>query len=102
VDVTWAVVLCKVQRILNRQICKILIAERNHFLLGHKSCQLISACLVELTELNTRYLGSDISGDVPDIGFPEKIREGRVCIFAMLDMLELLESGVLDIIPANL
>ena len=94
-DVDAAEVTAPVKSFVDRQFGEVLISEDDDFLLGNQEGKLIFGFVVELAQLNAAYFGTDRSCDVGQLGaWLEEILERRVCVLAMLDMLEWFERLV--------
>jgi hypothetical protein len=101
VDMVSPKIASKIESFLNRQVCKILISKCNDFTLSNEEGKLVLSGGSELAQLNTCDFGSDSRRELLNLRpFQKKIFEGWVGVFAMIDVCEWLERGVLlAIIP---
>lgn len=95
VDMVSPKIASKIEGVLDRQVCKILISECDNFALSNEESKLIFSGCSELAQLNTCNFRSDSRGEFLNLrSFWKKIFEGRVGIFAVINMRKWLERGV--------
>src|SRR5690242_10862744 len=90
-----AKVATEIQRVLDRQIRKVLIPEGYNLLLSNEQCQLIFASVCKLAELNSVNFSTDICSQICNFGVFQKVGERRIGVLAMLIVLERLQWRVL-------
>lgn len=87
-DVRRTKVLGELQRLLDRQVRKVLFPERHNLVLRYEARELVLAGVVELAELHATYFGADVGGHLLDCCSGEEVWERRVRVFAMLNGFE--------------
>jgi len=103
VDVMATKMGAKLKLLLGWDIGEILITESYNLTLSDKKGELISSCGGQLAQLNTGDLGSNAWGELLNLAtFWEEIFESGVCVFAVLDIVEQLQRGVLlSVVPCR-
>lgn len=86
----------EIQRLLDGEVGKVLVAEGNHLALGHEPRQLVLAGVAERAELDAAHLGADTRGEVGHGhgALREEVRVRGVGVLAVLDVLEGLKRGI--------
>lgn len=88
VDVARTKVLGKVQRFLDWQIREVLRSEGNDLPLSNESREFVSAGLVQLAQLDSSHLSTDIRREILHRRIGKKIGKGRIGVFAMFNGFE--------------
>ena len=95
-DVMPAEVAAVLERLFDGEIGKVLATEGHDLALGDKPSEFVLAGVGERRELDPLHLSSDGWGEMGDgAALRQKVREGGVCILAVLVVLKGLEWGVL-------
>lgn len=96
VDMVSSKIATKVEGLLDRQVCKVLVSKGDNLALGDEESKLILAGGSEFAQLDAGDFGSDGGCELLDSrSFREKIFEGWVGVFTMIDVREWLERRIL-------
>jgi methyl coenzyme M reductase subunit D len=109
-DVVAAKVSSKVERFLDRDVCKVLVAESfdilagsilkatstltDDFLLGDKQGEFIFSLVRQLAKLDTSNFGPNVGGQIRHFSTLEKVWESWISILSVLIMLKEFKWGV--------
>lgn len=94
-DMVSPKIASEIESLLDRQVCEVLISECDDFALSNEESKLIFSSGSQLAQLNTCNFRSDGGGELFNLrSCWKKIFEGRVRVFAMIDVCERLERWV--------
>lgn len=89
-DMVAAKVSAKLQRLLNRQIGKVLVPKSNHTALRYEERELVLAGIGERGELDTTHFRAELGSEILESGdtLGKKVREARVGGLSALGVLK--------------
>jgi hypothetical protein len=87
-NVVTTEIATNVESFLDGKVCEVLVPECDDLLLSDKEGEFVLSGICQFADLDTMDFGTDVRGDVNDLGILQEIWKRWVGILAVLGMLE--------------